>query len=123
MSGPNVCAVKFAAVGFGCQQASLWVEEFAAPAAVVWYREAGPGGSVLQIAHTFTLIFFRRRGLMRRLFDELARAYPRATHMATSGGTEDGGQAFLQAYGFKPAKPWGHVYRIGRKGESAAVLF
>lgn len=111
---PDVSGIRYLPIGYGQWQATLWVDQFNSPAALVWYTETGPNNCILKIAHTFTVCYFRRQGLMRYLFDRLVEVYPHATHIVTSGGTDDGGKAFLDAYGFTEQLPHGYVFAINR---------
>ncbi len=105
----NISAIKWSSIGFGVSQLTLWADNFGGPVSVLWYTQSA---RTIRIIHTFTVEFFRRRGYCRSVYDRLIELYPQTTHLVTDAGTDAGGKAFLDAYGFKPQEPWGYVYEI-----------
>jgi hypothetical protein len=106
---PTICDYTFHQLGRGLNMACLWVNEFSAPVSTIWYTGSG---DQLTLCQTFTIVFYRRMGLMTHLFNRLVKAYPTLTHVITDDGTDDGGMAWLNARGFVWTPPAGYVYTV-----------
>lgn len=113
----EVDRITYHEIGGSTWQASLWINGFSMPVAFLWFH---PRRQSIEIGHTFTVVFFRRRGVMKYLFDHLRyRYYDRA--LLTEDATEEGGRDFLMSYGFQekrltPTNPWKYTMKpLGEK--------
>ena len=91
------CWVTCIPVGFGVLQYTAFHPSYPAPAGVVWV--IGYGGKVptADVLHSYTLPFFRRKGVRSLINEQLLKDY---AVIRTSGGSKEGGAAFLKAAGY-----------------------
>ncbi len=68
------------------------------PVCSVWARWTG--NATIEILQSFTIKRFRRMGYRTFLHNEIVKHSPKARWIMTSGGSKDGGQAWMEKAGF-----------------------
>lgn len=98
-------------IGFGTKLFVCRGREVAEPLGMTWVRASRTGQKgdeyMAEVLDCYVVRFCRRQGVMRTLMDRIVVDYPT---VRTDKGTEDG-LPFLKAYGFKPVRGFGWVYR------------
>jgi GNAT superfamily N-acetyltransferase len=111
------CWVQCVPVGFGVLQYTAFHPSYPAPAGMVWVIGYGGDVPTADVLHSYTLPFFRRRGIRSLINAELLKEY---SIIRTSGGSKEGGAAFLRAAGYTHDKVRGDYFLKRGKGARKA---
>lgn len=103
--------VDITEIGFGTTMLCCFAREFLAPVGFLTCQRYGvqDGKSAASISHLYVIPEWRRNGVAKRLLSELA---AQTQILITGVGSEDGGKALIQSFGFTYDKLSGHwIYR------------
>jgi hypothetical protein len=90
---------------------------FPMPVGVVWWRFILKN-TAIEILGCYVTVFYRRKGVMTYLHEQLFAAYPDVQKIVTEDGSKEGGKAFMLASGYKKAGPvWELLRKPVKKGK------
>ena len=90
-------------IGFGVTQAMLFVKQQATPIGFVWgiwFGAGNAGKERFEVTQSFTIPWARRQGVRTRINDEIFRL-TQIQIITTQNGSDDGGKAFMENYGYE----------------------
>ncbi len=92
--------VEAGEVGYGCRQATAWKRGWPVPIGVVWYQAFGrDGGTLVQVAHSYVLPEWRRRGVRTIMHGAIAGLFVNPLFVTGDDPTK-AGAAWMRSMGY-----------------------